>query len=107
MKNPALDYNYFYHRVTFLLYGRLYSRNYQLLIVKHWCLMLNSIKVPLKTEMGNGQPFELIPELLPGVNGRQSITGVFKIVKKHYDAAISHVSAEYVVTIYGNLVFIK
>ncbi|MGF7080933.1 hypothetical protein [Mucilaginibacter sp. UYCu711] len=66
--------------------------------------MLYSINVPLKTATGSVRSFDLIPELVPGINGRQSITGVFTIVKKHNDESIDHMSVE---KAYGKLIFIN
>jgi hypothetical protein len=69
--------------------------------------MLYTINVPLKTATGNARSFDLIPALVPGVNGRQSITGVFQIAKKHNNADNAEASAEYTETTYGRLVFIN
>jgi hypothetical protein len=69
--------------------------------------MIYSINVHLKTATGNAWFFDLIPELVPGVNGRQSITGVFQIVKKNNNAGNAETFAENTETTYGRLVFIN
>lgn len=43
--------------------------------------MINNIQIPSKTKSGEDILLKIVPELIPGINGRKSITGLFRIYK--------------------------
>jgi hypothetical protein len=69
--------------------------------------MLYSIKVPLNAGAGDALSFDLIPKMVPGINGRQSITGVFKILKKHDTGTQEHGAGDQEETTCGRLIFLN